>query len=101
IFELQNALGNRDIKKTSKILNYIIAHPKDNPLPMVLAFLYGYFSKVTAAQYSMANLKTLGIPDFFAKDYQRCVTNYQGKMKNVMHILQEFDLRSKGVNDVG
>lgn len=101
VFELQNALGNRDIKKTSKILDYILSHPKVNPLPFILVVLYGYFTKVTAAQFGMSNLKALGVPDFFAKDYQRAVDNYKGKMKKIMQILQEYDLRSKGVNDVG
>jgi len=46
VFELQNALGKRDVLKVNRIVNYFGSNPKENPVIKVNAILFGYFKKV-------------------------------------------------------
>ncbi|HLL95012.1 MAG TPA: DNA polymerase III subunit delta, partial [Spirosoma sp.] len=46
VFELQKALVQRDVLKANRIVDYFARNPKDNPLVVILAQLFGYFSKV-------------------------------------------------------
>src|SRR5690606_18269875 len=46
VFELQNALGKKDVLKANQIINYFEANPKSNPLVLVMGNLYTYFSKI-------------------------------------------------------
>ena len=42
VFELQAALGNRDLPNTLKILNYFAANPKAGPIQLILPTLYSF-----------------------------------------------------------
>lgn len=105
VFELQNALGARDIVKANRIINYFTANPKENPLPKVTGALYNFFSKVFVLN-SLANasendqIKGLGLRSaWFLKDYKRAAKNYnRSRSENVIALLREYDLKSKGVN---
>ena len=46
IFELQNAIGSKNVLKANQIANYFAANPKDNPLVKTVTILFGYFSKI-------------------------------------------------------
>ena len=46
IFELQNALGTRNIVKANQIANYFAASPKENPLVKTILMLFSYFTKL-------------------------------------------------------
>ena len=46
IFELQKAIGRRDVLMCNRIVNYFAANPKKNPIQMMLPLLYGYFLKI-------------------------------------------------------
>ena len=111
VFELQNALGERDILKANRIINYFIANPKKNPLVVVVGTLYNYFSKVYMS-YFLKNLsdgelaKGLGhfakndyAAAFIVKKYKVAIRNYrQSQTEKILGILKEYDLKSKGVN---
>lgn len=105
VFELQQALGKKDVLKANRIINYFAANEKDNPLVMVLAMLYSYFIKVMKChtalakdQSSMASL--LGVNPFFVKDYQEAARHYSPqKLQAIFSELATYDLRSKGVNN--
>lgn len=103
IFELQRALGFKDAEKTTKILNYFRANPKANPIQMVVGVLFSYFSKLFALYYSRGPRekvsKELGIPCFVMKEHIQVAEKYNHRLNLVMEILQEYDLRSKGIND--
>ena len=106
VFELQNALGGRNILKCNRIINYFIANPKQNPLPKITGALYNYFSKVfitsSMRQAADADLaKALGLRSaWFVKDYKAAARNYsRQKLEDVFHQLRTYDLRSKGVNN--
>lgn len=106
VFELQKALGLRQILKANRIVNYFIANPKQHPLVMVIPALYNYFSKL----YLLHHLR--GAPDqeiqrtcgigssYFIKEYKAAVRQYPfPKTKEIISILSEYDLRAKGVNN--
>ena len=103
VFELQTALGKKDVLKVNKIINYFEANPKSNPMVLVLGNLNNYFSKVLAYHYvkdrTPNNLaRELGVSPYFVKDYELAARNYDyGKTMRVISYLREYDLKSKGV----
>ncbi|MFN6943955.1 MAG: DNA polymerase III subunit delta [Cytophagaceae bacterium] len=103
VFELQKALGTKDLLKANRIVNYFEANPKNNPLIPVIAVLYSYFSKLflvhTASDKSDGNLsKILQVNPFFVKDFTVAARNFPiGKLVNIIHYLRESDLQVKGV----
>lgn len=105
IFELQKALGVRDILKANRIVKYFTANPKSSPLPVLIGSLYNYFSKV----YMLHFLKNapdqelqskLGLRSaFFLKEYKAAARVYSPKRTEwVISVLKDFDLKSKGVD---
>lgn len=102
VFELQNAIGSRDVLKANRIVNYFGDNGKDNPLLVTAITLYGYFAKILKlhlasdkSQGALASL--LGVNPFFVRDYQTAARNYppQACIRNIS-ILREFDMKSKG-----
>jgi DNA polymerase III subunit delta len=51
VFELQDALAKKDVLKANRIVHHFAANEKENPAPMVLSLLYGYFSKLLKYQF--------------------------------------------------
>lgn len=105
VFELQNAIGRRDVERCNRIINYFAANPKDNPIQMVLPSLYGYFIKVMIylqePEKKLAAQK-MGINPYFLKDYESAARNFTlGKLASCIGYLHETDLRSKGVRNTG
>ena len=103
VFELQDALGRKDQTKAYQISEYFCANPKDNPLPMLIGSLYGYFSKL----YMLSFLKNstdkeieaeTGIRQFFLKNYKPVLQKYnRTELEKAIHTLAHYDLRSKGI----
>ncbi len=108
VFELQKSLGQRDILKTQRIINYFISNPKKNPLVVVVGTLYNFFSKVYQAHY-LKNLSdnelssALGLrSSYFVRDYKLARKNFSLlKSQEIIALLKEYDLRSKGVENNG
>jgi len=106
VFELQRALGSRDVVKANRIINYFVANPRKNPLVVVVGTLYNYFSKVfmmhflrQAADHEASKALKLR-SDYFLKEYKMAARNFGlPKTKQVIHLLKEYDLRSKGVDN--
>ena len=46
IFELQKALGNKDILKSNRIINYFVDNEKQNPLNLIIGNLVTFFRKL-------------------------------------------------------
>lgn len=104
IFELQRALGQRDVLKANRIINYFAANPKKNPMPVLIGALYGYFSKVYV--YHAAKnlpekelLSTLQLrSNYFLKEYRASARNFPpAQAEKAITLLKEYDLKSKGV----
>ena len=100
-FELQNAIGERDIKKAFAIVQYFSQNPKNNPMVMTIALLYGFFVKLLK-YHALTNkgdaAKVLGVHPFFIKDYQTAARNYpMKKVSAIISVIREIDMKSKGV----
>lgn len=104
-FELQNAIGRRDVVQCNKIVNHFAANPKDNPIQLVIASLYGYFIKVMLYHQEPDKNKAasvLKVSPYFLKDYEKAAQNYSlGKLASCIGYLYEADLKSKGVRNNG
>ncbi len=104
IFELQDALINKNVLKANQIINYFAANPKENPYVVTLTVLFNFFSKVLMVhqirdQRSLAS--TLGVNPYFVKDYQLAAKNYKPlKLVKIIGHLRNYDVRYKGVDNV-
>lgn len=103
VFELQNALGNRDVLKANKIINYFEQDPKGNPIIPIIALLYGYFSKILLVHHSQDKsdrgvAAKLKVNPYFAKDYIRAAKNYNiGAVVMAIQAIHKADTQSKGI----
>ena len=105
VFELQSAIGRRDVVQCNRIVNHFAANPKDNPIQMVLPALYNYFLKVMLYHQEPDKSKVasvLKVHPFFLKDYEAAARNYSlGKLASCIGYLYDADLRSKGIHNSG
>ncbi|MCU0370960.1 MAG: DNA polymerase III subunit delta [Bacteroidales bacterium] len=105
IFELQNALGSRDVTKANRIVNYFASNTKQNPAIVVLTVLFGYFMKLMIYHQLEDRSKNnaasaLSVNPFFVKDYAQAAEKYSFRqLRAIIALLREYDLRLKGVNN--
>ncbi len=103
VFELQEALGKKNLQKSFRIVKYMGLNPKAHPFPMTIGNLYGFFAKIlryhTLNDRSRASVaESLGVPPFFVTDYENAARNYPlPAVIDVVSILHEFDLKTKGI----
>src|SRR5476651_117223 len=81
VFELQTALGKKDVLKVNQIINYFEANPKANPIVVVLGTLNNYFTKVLRYHYAADKspqglARELGVSPFFIKDYEQAARTF-------------------------
>ena len=105
IFELQNALGTKDILKANRIIKHFTENPKNHPFVLTISSLFSYFQKIMIYQ----NLKDksnknaaseLGVNPFFISQYQTAAKNYSmSKLFKIFTYLKENDLKSKGIGN--
>ncbi|HCC69676.1 MAG TPA: DNA polymerase III subunit delta [Bacteroidales bacterium] len=105
-FELQNALGRKDLSKANLIINHFGHNPKDNPIQITMAAIFSFFRKLLIYHFledkSRNNVASiLRINPFFVSDYEMASRNYSpGKTMQVISMLREFDMKSKGVGNL-
>jgi len=102
-FELKKAVGERDVKKATRIINYFAQNPKDNPFVVTITLLHSFFSQLL--QYHGMNdhspkavAQALRVSPYFVGEYQTAARNYP--MRSVSRIvsgLRKLDLKGKGV----
>ncbi len=100
-FELQNAIGSKDIVKAFKIVQHFGQNPKNHPLIMTVALLFSFFSKVLK-YHALPNKaeapRALGVSPYFIKDYELAARNYPMKKASaIIASIRRIDLKSKGV----
>jgi len=106
VFELQKALGRKDIFKANQIIRHFAANPRENPLVKIIPILYGFFSKVLIYHHlkdkSRLNAASaLSVNPYFLPDYQVTAKNYSvPKLVSVISILRAYDGKGKGVDNV-
>ena len=105
VFELQKALGRKDVYKSNMIIQYFASNLKENPLVKVIPNLYSYFTKVLIYHYlpdkSRNNAAAaLSVNPFFVQDYQTAAKNYTvRRLVDLISCLREYDLKSKGLDN--
>lgn len=103
VFELQKAIGARDMYKSALIAKHMGAMPKHSIIPDI-AVLYGFFTKTMILNSmrgaSNAELASaLKVSPFFIADYQLAGRNYSmSQCAQVISILREYDAYSKGID---
>lgn len=107
VFELQKAIGKRDLFRAQQIAVYFAANPKQNNILMSLSSIINYFIKLLA-YHSVAKegdqkiASVLKVNPYFLKDYHLAARNYNfPQVQKAIYLLYEYDLKSKGVNSTG
>lgn len=104
VFELQDAIGNKQVNKAFQIIDYFGKNTKKNPaLPMISA-LVSFFLKILQLHQLPpmpldAQAKTLQIHPFFIKNYKIAARNHP--LKATLHHLKalyQADLKLKGID---
>jgi len=105
LFELQNALSERNQVKAYRIVQYFEANPKEHPLQMISVMLHNYFMKIFL-YHKIKNKQPntiaseLGVPPFFVKDYSTASHTFSPqKTISIISAIRTLDLKSKGVGN--
>ena len=106
-FELQKAVGEKNILKANMIVHYFADNQKDNPIMLTIASLFGFFSKLLVYHYLTDKSKNnvavaLKVNPFFVRDYEIAAGKYNAsKTIQIISLLRIYDMRSKGFEDPG
>lgn len=105
VFELQNALGERNADKAFKICINFAHNMKDNPNVKTIAVLYNFYSKMLAymllPEASRENMEKIygKINPYVMKINQRYASRYSlAQVRKIISVLREYDVKSKGVD---
>ena len=105
-FELQKAVGEKNILKANMIVRYFAGNPRDNPITLTIASLFSHFSKILTYHYLPDKSKNnvaaaLKINPYFVKDYEISASKYNlSKTVQVISLLRIYDMKSKGYGDL-
>ena len=107
VFELQQAIANKDLYKAIRIIQYFEANPKAAPLQLIFPSLYNFFSKVqmiysVPSKDEKAVASAIGVHSFFVKDYLKTAINFSGnEIEKILLLLHQYNLKNIGINDAG
>lgn len=106
VFELQKALGFRQVGEVYKILHFMSQDQKANPAIVIISSLAGYFLKLYqinkmrgASDKDMMAATGVMTPMFFQENKQAATRYKTPQLERIFGLLHEFDLRSKGVQN--
>ncbi len=102
-FELKKAIGERNVSKAGRIINYFAQNPKDNPFVVTITLLNTFFTQLL--QYHGLNdhspknvASALGVNPYFVGEFQVAAKNYPMKrVSQIIGSLRELDLKGKGL----
>ncbi|MEO7523195.1 MAG: DNA polymerase III subunit delta, partial [Ferruginibacter sp.] len=107
VFELQNALGKKDLPKAIKIIQYFDHNPKAGPIQLLLPSIYGFFSKILQI-YQLNDKSYESVSKLFyfnskaAKQAIDTATNFSLKAtEQVLLLLHHYNLKSVGIDNGG
>lgn len=106
VFELQDALINRNVMKANQIIRYFADNKKSNPLQVILAQLFNFFSNLMIFHYlpsktAEAAATEFKIHLFIARNYLKAAQSFNAwKTMNIITYIRETDARSKGIDNV-
>jgi DNA polymerase-3 subunit delta len=107
IFELKDALINRNIFKANQIARYFDKNPKAGSIYAVLPMLFSYFQNLMIAYYCPKRQSQEEVAAFLgmkspwgAKDYMTGMRNYTPKkVMEIIGKMREIDAKSKGLDN--
>lgn len=105
VFELQNALGEKNSFKAFQIAKYFADNPKSNPLISTLALLHSFFMRLfiyhSLRDKSAGNAAAeLGMSPYLVHNIQKAAARYPvSSLFKIFSYLREYDLKSKGVDN--
>jgi DNA polymerase III subunit delta len=106
-FELQKAIGEKNVLKANLIVQYFADNQKDNPITLSIASIFGFFSKLLLYHYLPDKSKNnvaaaLKVNPFFVRDYESAASKYNvSRTVQIISLLRTFDMKSKGFCDSG
>ena len=104
-FELNKAIGTKDVLKANKIIFHFSKNEKDHPLVVTIGLMYSFFSNILKVHYTKDKSKNnlasvLRVSPFFVGEYEVAARNYPiRKTVKIIEYLRDYDLKSKGVNN--
>ncbi len=105
VWELQDAIGKKDILKANKIVKYLGQNEKAVPFEMFVGSMYTFFTKLIKAKKvtnQSALMKVVPGGPYAAKIALEQSRNFSlPKLENCISLLHEYDLRNKGVRNGG
>jgi DNA polymerase-3 subunit delta len=105
-FELQKAIGEKNILRANMIIRYFAENPNDNPVTLTIASLFSLFTKILTYHYLTDKSKNnvasvLKIHPFFVRDYEVSAMKYNvTKTIQIISFLRTYDMKTKGFGDV-
>jgi len=106
-FELQKAIGEKNIFKANMIVHYFADNPKDNPITLSISSLFSFFSKLLTFHYLTDKSRNnaaavLKVNPFFVKEYENSALRFDvSKTVQIISLLRTYDMKSKGYGDPG
>ncbi|CAN5219062.1 DNA polymerase III subunit delta [soil metagenome] len=107
VFELQKALGIRDVFKANQIVNYFEANTKSNPIIPIIALLFSFYSKLLLIHHSKDKSEkgiasALHLNPFVVREYLQAARTYSlGKVIENIKFFSIADRHSKGIECSG
>lgn len=105
IFELQEALGTRNMQKAYKIALNFTLYQKDNPLIRTISMLFTFYNKMI--RYHLAPDKSINMQkiiygpklsnNILAKNIAYANNHPLPQLMRIISILRDYDAKSKGV----
>ncbi|MBW7866958.1 MAG: DNA polymerase III subunit delta [Brumimicrobium sp.] len=103
-FELTNAIASRNIIKANKIIHYFEQNPKATHITALIPMIFNFHDRLMRAHFSQANsvnelMSKLKMSYPAAQEVMKAKQIYNPKkLAANIAILQEYDLKSKGIN---
>lgn len=107
VFELVNAVLEKDVIKANKIIRYFGQNPKATHITIVLANLHSLYQRLFKVHFAKTEdprqiASMLGIHPYPAKELMLNKRKHPAKViSRNFSLLREYDLLAKGVNNVG
>ena len=115
-FELTKALSEKNMEKVMRISDHFARNPKDNPLVVTISIVFSHFQRIFILNYQRWAAQCRGgqlpsdielsamlrLPNpYFLREYKQAAAIYPNKkVFNILGLLREYDLKSKGMGSV-
>ena len=103
-FEFKKAIGEQNIVKAMRIINYFAQNPKDNPFVVTVTLLNTFFTQLLK-YHGLKNhspkyvASALGVNPYFVSEFSIAAKNYpMRKISKIISNLRVLDLKGKGVD---